>query len=149
MRLGEICTRNVVTVERGTPVDETARLMRSQHVGDVIVVDHSARGAIPVGIVTDRDIVIQIIAAGLDPSRLTAGDVMALDLVTVAEDQSAFETVAQMQRNGVRRLPVVDKMGCLAGVITGDDLLELFAMQLSSLSKVSSSERKQELQAHA
>jgi len=149
MRLGEICTRSVVHVERNTSVHETARLMRLHHVGDVIVVDRSARGLLPVGIVTDRDIVVQVIAAGLDAARLTAGDIMALDLVTASEDQSAFETVEQMQRNGVRRLPVVDKMGCLAGVITGDDLLELFAIQLYSLSKVSSSERKQELQARA
>ncbi len=149
MRLGEICTRNVVTVERNTLVQETARMMRAHHVGDVIVVDHAARGRIPVGIVTDRDIVVQVIAAGLESARLTAGDIMALELVTASEDQSAFETVEQMHRNGVRRLPVVDKAGCLLGVIAADDLLELFAMQLTSLSKISASERKQELHARA
>jgi len=149
MQLGEICTRNAVTVERRTPVQETARLMRSHHVGNVIVVDRSNKGLKPVGIVTDRDIVVQVIAAGLDPAGLTAGDIMALDLITAPQDQNAFETVEQMQRNGVRRLPVVDNMGCLIGVIAADDLLELFAMQLTSLSKVSVSERKQELQARA
>ena len=149
MRLGEICTRKVITVERHTPVPETARLMRSQHVGNVIVVDRTARGTLPVGIITDRDIVVQVIAAGLEPTRLTAGDIMALDLVTASEDQGAFETVEQMQRNGVRRLPVVDKSGCLIGVISADDLLKLFAIQLTDLSKVSASERKQELQARA
>ena len=149
MRLAEISTRTVVTVERKTSVEQTARLMRLHHVGDVIVVDQTAHGAVPVGIVTDRDIVVQVLAAGLDPARLTAGDLMALDLITAGEDQDAFETVEQMQRHGVRRLPVVDKSGCLAGVITADDLLELFAIQLSSLSKVSSAERKLELQARA
>ncbi len=149
MRLGEICTRSVVSVDRTMPVQETARLMRSHHVGNVIVVDRGPRGLMPVGIVTDRDIVVQVIAAGLDAARLTAGDIMSLDLITGSEDQDAFETVEQMQRNGVRRLPVVDKVGCLAGVIAADDLLELFAMQLSSLAKVSVSERKQELQVRA
>jgi CBS domain-containing protein len=123
--------------------------MRTHHVGDVIVVDRSARGLIPVGIVTDRDIVVQVIASGLDPARLTAGDIMAIDLVIATEDQSAFETVAQMQRHAVRRIPVVDRFGCLAGIVAGDDLLELFAMHLSSLSKISSSERKQEMSARA
>ncbi len=149
MRLGEICTRNVVTVEKNTPVHETARLMRTHHVGNVIVVERTTKGPVPVGIVTDRDIVVQVIAANLDPMRLTAGDIMTLDLVTAGEDQSAFETVEQMQRNGIRRLPVINKSGCLVGVMAADDLLELFAMQLTILSKVSASERRQELHARA
>ena len=147
MQLGEICTRNVVNVERNTTIHETSRLMRSHHVGDVIVVDRGPRGLIPVGIVTDRNIVVQVIAAGLDPARLTAGDVMALGLVSAPLDQGLFETVEQMYRHGVRRLPVTDPAGCLVGVIAADDLLELFAMQLSSLSKVAVSERMQELHA--
>jgi CBS domain-containing protein len=145
MRLGEICTRNVVTVEKERSVPETARMMRLHHVGDVIVVDQTSHGPLPVGIVTDRDIVVQVIAAGLDPLILTAGDIMTADVITAREDQSAIETVEQMQRYGVRRLPVVDKMGCLIGVIAADDLLELFAMQFSALSKVAVSERRQEL----
>jgi CBS domain-containing protein len=147
MQLGEICTRNVVNVERNTSIHEAARLMRSHHVGDVIVVDRGTRGLMPVGIVTDRDIVVQVIAAGLDPAQLTAGDVMTLDLVSAPQDQGLFETVEQMHRYGVRRLPVTDKSGCLVGVVAADDLLELFAMQLSSLSKVAVSERMQELHA--
>lgn len=113
MRPGEICTRNV-TVERNTPVQETAHL----------------------------------IAAHLDAARLTAGDITTLDLVTAGEDQSAFETVEQMQRNGIRRLQVVNKLGCLVGVMAADDLLELFARQLT-IWKVSASERRQELHARA
>jgi CBS domain-containing protein len=124
-------------------------MMRSHHVGNVIVVDHAARGPIPVGIVTDRDIVVQVIAAGLDSARLTAGDIMTQDLITAPEDQNAFDTVEQMRRNGIRRLPVVDRMGSLLGVIAADDLLELFAIQLTGLSKVAVAERKLELQAHA
>ena len=64
MRLGEICTRNVVTVERSTPVQEMARMMRSHHADSVIVIDQAASGAVPVGIVTDHDIVVQVIAPG-------------------------------------------------------------------------------------
>ena len=149
MLLGEICMRHVVSVERNTSVQEVARLMRLHHVGDVIVVDISARGTTPVGIVTDRDIVVQIIATGLDPARLTAGDLMAVDLVTAPEDQGLFETVEQMQRQGVRRLPVVDKLGCLVGVIAVDDLLEFFSIQFASLAKVAVKERVHELHARA
>jgi CBS domain-containing protein len=149
MRIGEICIRDVVHVERSTPLQEAARLMRSQHVGALIVVDQGGYGLSPVGIVTDRDIVVQVIAAGLDPASLTAGDVMARDLVTAQEDQGLYDTLDQMHRHAVRRLPVVDKLGCLAGVIASDDLLELLAMQLSSLAKVSRTERVLELQARA
>jgi len=149
MRIGEICIRDVVHVERGTSVQEAARLMRSEHVGDVIVVDQGGRGLLPVGIVTDRDIVVQVTAVGLDPASLAAGDIMTMDLVTAPEDQDLFETLEQMRRHSIRRLPVVDKMGCLVGVIAADDVLELLAMQLSSLSKVARTERVQELQARA
>jgi CBS domain-containing protein len=147
MQIGEVCVRDVVSADRSTSVQEAAGLMRSHHVGTVVVVDRGAKGAVPVGIVTDRDIVIEILAAQLDASQLTVGDIMGPDLITAPEDQDVFETVQQMQRHGVRRLPVVDRHGVLIGITTVDDLVEFLGMHLSALAKVSATERKREIEA--
>jgi CBS domain-containing protein len=147
MTIREICIRDVVTAARDTPVLEAARLMRSRHVGDVVVVESSKRGPVPVGIVTDRDIVVGIIAPRIDVAWLTLGDIMGRDLITIPEAQDVFETVEQMQRHGVRRLPVIDKEGVLFGIISVDDLVQLLAMQLSELSRIITRERRQEIEA--
>jgi CBS domain-containing protein len=145
--IGEICVRDVVSAARDTPVLEAARLMRSRHVGDVVVVENGRRGPVPVGIVTDRDIVVGIIAPEIEVSRLTLGDIMSRDLITIPENQHVFETVEQMQRHGIRRLPVTDKEGVLFGIISIDDLTQLLAMQLSGLPKIITRERRQEIEA--
>lgn len=149
MRTGEICIRDVICTESSTSIAETAGLMRRHHVGNVLIVEHTARGRLPVGIVTDRDLAIQILADNIDPNRLTAGDVMTRDPVTAPEDQSVFDTVQQMQHHGVRRLPVIDKQGCLAGIIAMDDLVELLAMQMGDLTKAFARERRREVSARA
>jgi CBS domain-containing protein len=147
MQIGEVCIRDVVYAGRNTSVQEAAQLMRSHHVGTVVVVDRGPKGAIPVGIVTDRDIVLEILAPQLDASPLTVGDIMGPELITAPEDQDVFETVQQMQQHGVRRLPVVDRHGVLLGITTVDDLIELLAMHLSTLAKVITRERKREIEA--
>jgi CBS domain-containing protein len=146
MRIGEICVRNVVCADRKTTVEEAAQLMRSRHVGDVIVVDSTARGPVPVGIVTDRDIVVEIVAAGLEARQLSLGDIIGPDLITASEDQGIFDTVQQMQHNGIRRLPVVDRHGLLLGIITVDDILQFLAIQFRGLSNIAVRERKQEVE---
>lgn len=147
MQIGEICIRDVVNATRDTPVLEAARLMRSRHVGDVVVVENSKRGPVPVGIVTDRDIVVEIIAPSIDVARLTLGDIMVRELITVPETQDVFETVEQMRRHGVRRLPVTDKQGVLLGIVSIDDLVQLLAMQASELSRIITRERSKEIEA--
>ena len=147
MTIGEICVRDVVTATRDTPVLEAARLMRSRHVGDIVVVESGKRGPVPIGIVTDRDIVVGIIAPGIEVARLTLGDIMSRDLVTIPDTQHVFETLEQMQRHGVRRLPVVDREGVLFGIISVDDLMQLLAIQLSELARITTRERRQEIEA--
>ncbi len=147
MTIGEICVRDVVTATRDTPVLEAARLMRSRHVGDIVVVESGKRGPVPIGIVTDRDIVVGIIAPGIQVARLTLGDIMSRDLVTIPDTQHVFETLEQMQRHGVRRLPVVDREGLLFGIISVDDPMQLLAIQLSELARITTRERRQEIEA--
>jgi CBS domain-containing protein len=146
MALGEICNREVVFAQRETTVLEAARLMRQHHVGDLVVVDESAGKRVPVGIVTDRDVVLEIVCMELDPSVLTAGDIMGLELVTVRESEGVFETIRYMRAKGVRRIPVVDAHGGLVGIVTLDDLLEVLAEEMSELARLISTEKKRESQ---
>lgn len=144
MAIGEICNREVVFALRETSVLEAARLMRQHHVGDLVVVDESDGNRIPVGIVTDRDIVLEIVCMELEASVLTAGDIMGLDLVTIRENEGIFDTIRYMRSKGVRRIPVVNAHGALVGIVTLDDLLEILAEEMNELARLISTERKRE-----
>ena len=144
MPISEICNREVVIAKRDDTILETARLMRQHHVGDVLVVDDSGGKRIPVGIVTDRDLVVEIIATGLDPAAITVGDIMVSELAVVKEDTGVFESIQYMRAIGVRRMPVVDDSGGLVGILTLDDLLELLADELSFLAKLVKHEQDKE-----
>lgn len=98
----------------------------------------------PIGIVTDRDIVIEVIAEGVSPDDLVVEDLMSAPVATVGADCGVYEALQAMRCHGVRRLPVVGRSGDLLGIVTLDDLLELFAQELSSLAKVIQSERRNE-----
>jgi CBS domain-containing protein len=146
MRIGEICSREVVHCSRKTTALELAQLMRSSHVGDVVVVDEPDGERIPVGIVTDRDLVVAVIATEADPAVVTAGDLMGRELVTAGEANSVHETAELMRLKGVRRVPVVSEHGALLGIVTLDDLLKVIGEELSLLGRVFSREQFQERQ---
>jgi len=145
MPIGEICNREVVIVQADKPVLEAARLMRQYHAGDVVVVEERGGLRVPVGIVTDRDLVVEIMAPGLDPAVITVGDIMAPELATVMENIGVFEAIQYMRTKGVRRLPVVDDKGGLIGILTLDDLLELLADELIALVRLVKREQKREM----
>lgn len=144
MPISEICNREVVVVQCNDTILEAARLMRQHHVGDVLVVEDRGGVRTPVGIVTDRDLVVEIMAPELDQMVITVGDIMAPDLVTVKENTGVFEAIQYMRAKGVRRLPVVDDSGGLVGILTLDDLLELLAEELLALAKLVRHEQKKE-----
>ena len=144
MPVGEIAIRQVVIASRETSVLEAAKLMRQHHVGDVVVTDQSGGKCVPVGIVTDRDIVLEVLAQELDATRLAIGDIMAPDLVTISEREGVFQTIKLMRAKGARRAPVVDSAGALVGIVSLDDLIELLADELGDLSKLISREQKRE-----
>lgn len=147
MTVGQICNRVVVFAFRNTPLPDAAKLMRENHIGSVVIVDESARGRIPVGMLTDRDIAIAVVAQGLDPSTLTAGEVMSGELVTANEQDDMLDTLQRMRRRGVRRVPVLTAAGTLAGIVTLDDLLELVAEQLGDVVKAIATEQSREARA--
>jgi CBS domain-containing protein len=141
MPVGEICVRDVIVCTGTTTIQEAARLMLQHNVGDVLIVDDSRGKRIPVGIITDRDIVVGIVALKLDPARTTTGDLMKKEVVTVREDQGVFETIQHMRMNGIRRMPVVDRNGALVGILSIDDLIQLLAEEMSELAKLISKEQ--------
>ncbi len=149
MSLGEICNRSVVVTSAKTSVEEASRLMREHHVGSLVVVEESARGRRPIGIITDRDVVVEVVAAAVAPATVTVGEVMGPELATAREDDEPWDTVRVMQERGVRRIPVVGRDGLLVGIVTVDDLLEIIADQLDGLAKVFSSEQKREVRSRS
>src|SRR5512139_2048965 len=144
MAVGEICNREVVITEKTSSVVDAARLMRSHHVGDLVVVEEKGGRKHPVGIVTDRDIVVEVVAAGVDADALKVGDIMGPEVATVRESEGLFEALRYMRDKGVRRMPVVDSSGALVGILTLDDLLSLLAEEMTELAKLVSHERQRE-----
>jgi CBS domain-containing protein len=118
--------------------------MRSRHVGDVVVVEQRNGSRHPVGIVTDRDIVVEVVAAGVNPDALTVADITGPDLATVSESEGVYEALHTMRSKGVRRIPVVDRDGGLVGIVTLDDLLSLLAEEMTELAKLVSREKQRE-----
>jgi len=144
MPVSEICNREVIIVQRDETVLEAAKLMRQHHVGDVVVVEDRNGIRIPVGIVTDRDLVMEIMAMGLDQTVIRVGDIMEQELVTVKGSTGIFEAVQFMRHKTVRRLPIVDEKGGLIGILTLDDLLELLSEEFLAIAKLVNYERQKE-----
>lgn len=144
MPISEFCEHEVVCVTSATTVLEAAKLMREHHIGDVVIVEQQGGRRVPVGIVTDRDIVVEVIAAGIDASGLKLGELQLTPLATVGENASYAETVAKMSVEGVRRMPVVRGDGTLVGIITLDDMLWQLAAPLAALAGVSARGRQLE-----
>jgi len=136
MPIGELCNREVVFAIRKTNITEAAQLMRQYHVGDLVVVDLMEGKRVPVGIVTDRDIVIEIIGDSLSVDDFTVGDIMRQQLISVQEKDGVIETIRLMRAHGIRRIPVIDEEGGLAGIVSVDDMLDLLAEELTELAKV-------------
>ncbi|HYA76647.1 MAG TPA: CBS domain-containing protein [Burkholderiaceae bacterium] len=136
MRISEICRREVISCGRKTSATELARMMRDGHVGDVIVVEDRKGAPVPIGIVTDRDLVVHVIAAGVAPDTVTAADLMIEDIVTAAETEYVYDAIWHMRSKGVRRLPVVDARQALVGVLTMDDVMRYVAEELGELARI-------------
>ncbi len=144
MRIGDICTRTVVWCEPGTSVTDAAKMMRDAHIGNIVVAEPSDGKRIPIGVLTDRDIVIQVIAKEVDPDTLGVRDIMSREVYTVDEDEDGTRTIERMRFKRVRRMPVVDRQGVLVGIVALDDLLQHLAEDLTAIANVSPRARARE-----
>jgi len=133
MTVSLICNHNVATIAATEGVVDAAVRMREEHVGTLLVVERRGSIHVPVGILTDRDIVVAVVAKRVAPDSLTVGDAMTREVLTVREDDGVEFALREMRRRGVRRAPVVGKRGELVGIVSLDDVVQHLAMQLGRL----------------
>jgi CBS domain-containing protein len=129
MNAYELCQRHVVTVRRHEELGTAAWMMRERNVGCLVVVEPAGAlgGERPIGMLTDRDIVTQVIVRDTDPREVSVEDVMTRLPVTVPTHASIEESLQRMREGHVRRVPVVDERGRLAGILALDDIFEYLA----------------------
>lgn len=143
MSVGEICNRNVVIIGKQDSICTAARLMREHHVSDVVVVESSNGINIPLGVLTDRDIVVKMIAAGLDLDAVSIGDLMNDQLLTANETDEVMTTLKRMRHKAVRRIPVIRQDRGLIGILSIDDILDTLAEQLNDIDQIIAREQCQ------
>ena len=133
MSVGNVCNREVVVADRADDLIEVAKLMRRYHVGSVIVVEHEGEAARPIGIITDRDLVVEVLAEEVDCATVGLEDVMSPAPFTAREEDDLYDIIEVMRNKGVRRVPVVDDDGFLVGVLTVDDVLWNLSQELGNI----------------
>lgn len=148
MTAGKYCNREVVVTESGTTINEVAKLMREHHVGDLVVIRKEGDQNIPIGIITDRDLVVGVLAQDIPTEAITLRDVMSAGLITVTEEHTLLETLATMKEHGIRRIVVVNGDGGLEGILTADDAIELISEAMNSLVQLVKRELSEEAQRH-
>lgn len=146
MRIGDVCTHDVVYIGPDASLREAAEAMRKYHVGSIVVISRPNREIVPIGIITDRDIVLAVIAPGVSLDALTVGDVMTSSVATCAEDQDLFDAIEIMRERGIRRLPVLNAKGGLAGMIAADDIYGALGMFMRELSRALVREQVHEME---
>jgi CBS domain-containing protein len=147
---GEFCNRRVAIAYAGEPIVDAARRMRDQHVGALVVVNESSGRRVPVGMVTDRDLVVGVLArTDRHIDAVTVGDVMTSDVIKAWENDDLADMWKRMRSFGVRRIPVVGADGALAGVVAFDDLVEWLQEQVTDLAQLLARERRQEQERRA
>ena len=130
MKVIDMAVHEVATITADKTICDCVRQMRLEHVGSLVVVNDDQT---PLGMITDRDIAIEVVARNLDPMKLTVRDVMTTPVVTAGPSESMVVALARMREFGVRRLPIVDEEGKLVGVISNSNLVEELSSLLDSL----------------
>lgn len=128
--IGEMSIKPVVTIGPEATIQEAARLMRTKKVGALVVVNLRK----PIGILTDRDIAVDVVAGGNDPTTTTVSTVMHRNPRVIRDNQGLFDAVKTFSAAGVRRLPVVNAAGMVKGIIALDDVLMLLGNEMAHVS---------------
>lgn len=150
MTVGAFCSRIVVFVGKDDGIVDAAKLMREHHTGSVVVVDDPQRGAVnPVGMITDRDLVVEVLAEEVDVNSVSVKDVMSSDPVVSRESDSLSDTLKRMRVRGVRRVPVVDIEDKIIGVLSIDDVISLLASELEDIDSLILREQEHERELRA
>ena len=145
LKIRDVAVHEPVTARPTESIGACARRMHDEHVGCLVVVEDNDGDAFPVGVLTDRDIAIEVVAFGLDAATITAGDVMSERPAVVEEDDDLLDALAHMRERGVRRLPVVRPDGALSGMLALDNLLEALGEEIDGVLGVMRAQRTKEL----
>lgn len=121
MQVKEVMTSDPACCTAGTPLPEVARMMIDNDCGEIPVVENQS-SKLPIGVVTDRDIVCRTVANGINPVALTAADCMSKPIVTVTPDTSLEECCRIMEEKQIRRVPVVNERGTCIGIVSLADI---------------------------
>ena len=140
MSVGRICQRDVDVVRQDESVQAAAERMRQRTVGCLVVVE---KGQTPIGMLTDRDLVLRVVAESRNSATTTVGEVMTKCPAVVHDETPIEMALGLMRRRGFRRLPVVDVNGTLAGLVTLDDILMLLAEEFVQIGDVLGGETPQ------
>ena len=144
MSVGNVCNREVICIEKEASILKASQLMRQYHVGDLVVTEKHGEKMVPIAMLTDRDIVIEVLAKEVDFDAITVKDVMSQFLLMVDEKESVLDVVQKMYDHGVRRVPIINKWEALVGIFTVDDLIDLMAEQLTNVAHLISKEQQRE-----
>ena len=135
MALQDIIRKDISVVNSATELKEAAKLMYQNHVGSVVVVDkENGKQGIPIGILTDRDIALTFGKQGLLDPSCEVKEVMSTGVIVCSPEDGIYETISKMSKNGIRRMPVVNKQDQLLGVVESDDLFQLLGKEINELS---------------
>lgn len=146
MNVARIYTRTVVSIPRSHTLQQAARLMRHYHVGALLVTEDEPDVDRAIGIVTDRDLVVQAMAEGVHPGELTVDGVMTPEIAGVTENADAHEAMVTMRDLGVRRLAVTGDGGAVVGILSLDDIVDAMSIEMENLAGVIRSERGREIE---
>lgn len=144
MLLRDLSTPDVVSCTPDRSALHAARLMRQHHVGDVVVVEDGGADQSPIGVVTDRDIVIEVLGKELDPASVTLRQIMRTPVVIASMFEDVAQAIERMKFHGIRRIPVVDEKSKLVGILCLDDLLKRLAAEATTLAEVITCEQNRE-----
>jgi len=149
MKVGQYCKRAVVAIASSADAAEAAKLMRAEHVGFLIVYREGDELQRPVGVLTDRDLVLGVMARDVDPHSVTVDDVMTRQPLIANESDEFGDMLQAMRMTGVRRVPVVDVRGALIGIRAIDDAIDVITGLMCDLAGSIKSEQRQEWRARA
>ena len=144
MLIREICTMEVACCGPRTSALEAAGLMRRKHVGDVVVVSDPESERVPLGVVTDRDLTIEVLANGRNAATVPLSGLMRSPVVIARDSEEAGAVIERMRFHGVRRIPIVDERGYLVGIVTLDDLLQSLLSEMCTLLESQTKARRRE-----
>jgi CBS domain-containing protein len=149
MKVGEYCKRAVVAIASTADAADAAKLMRKEHVGSLIVYRAGDELQKPVGVLTDRDLVLGVMARDIDAHAVTVDDVMTRQPLIAKESDELSDMLQAMRLAGIRRVPVVDVRGALIGIMAIDDAIDVITGLMRDIAGSIKSEQRQEWRARA